>query len=100
MGMAASMGAFLLAGGKKGKRLILPSAKVLLHQVMGGMEGQASDIKIQAEEIIRVKNQINQILSKHTGQNLKKIEKDTDRDFYMSASEAKKYGVVDKVISK
>jgi ATP-dependent Clp protease protease subunit len=100
IGMAASMGAFLLAGGEKGKRYILPNAKVLLHQVMGGMEGQASDIKIQAEEILKVKDQINKILSSHTGQALTKIEKDTDRDFYMNAEEAKKYGVVDKVIRK
>ncbi len=100
IGMAASMGAFLLAGGQKNKRYILPNAKVLLHQVMGGMEGQASDIKIQAEEILRVKEQINKILSEHTGQSLKKIEHDSDRDFYMNADEAKKYGVVDKVIKK
>ncbi len=100
MGMAASMGAFLLAGGKKGKRYILPNAKVLLHQVMGGFEGQATDIKIQAEEVLRVTKQINEILSKHTGQPLKKIEKDTDRDFFMNAREAKKYGVVDRVINK
>lgn len=100
MGMAASMGAFLLAGGAKGKRFMLPNAKVLVHQVMGGFEGQATDIKIQAEEVLRVKDQINKILSKHTGQKLAKIEKDTDRDFYMDAEQAKKYGVVDKVIKK
>lgn len=98
MGMAASMGAFLLAGGAKGKRYALPNAKVLIHQVMGGFEGQAADIKIQAEEILRVKDQINKILAKHTGRPISKIEKDTDRDFYMDAKEALKYGIVDKVI--
>lgn len=98
VGLAASMGAFLLAGGAKGKRLALPNSKVLIHQVMGGYEGQATDIKIQAEEIIRVKEQINKILSDNTGQKLEKIEKDSDRDFYMKASEAKDYGIIDKVI--
>lgn len=98
VGMAASMGAFLLTGGAKSKRYSLPNSKILIHQVMGGFEGQAADVKIQAEEILRVKDQINKILSKHTGQPLKKIEKDTDRDFYMTAVEAKKYGVIDKVI--
>ena len=98
IGMAASMGAFLLAGGKKGKRYSLPNAKILIHQVMGGFEGQAADIKIQAEEILKVKDQINKILAKNTGQPLSKIEKDTDRDFYMRAAEAKKYGIIDKVI--
>lgn len=100
IGMAASMGAFLLSGGAKGKRLALPNAKILLHQVMGGAEGQAADIKIQAEEILKVRDQINNILVKNTGQPLSKIEKDTDRDFYMTADEAKKYGVIDKVITK
>jgi len=98
IGMAASMGAFLLAGGAKDKRFSLPSSKILIHQVMGGFEGQAADVKIQAEEILRVKEQINKILSRHTGQPLSKIEKDTDRDFYMTAEEAKKYGIIDKVI--
>lgn len=98
MGIAASMGAFLLAGGANGKRYALPNAKILLHQVMGGFEGQATDVKIQAEEIIRVKDQINRILAKHTGKPLSKIEKDTDRDFYMTAQEAKNYGIIDKVI--
>lgn len=98
IGMAASMGAFLLTGGAKGSRYILPNAKVLLHQVMGGFEGQATDIKIQAEEILRVKKQINEIIAKHTKQPFSKIEKDTDRDFYMNASEALAYGVVDKII--
>lgn len=98
MGMAASMGSFLLAGGAKGKRYALPNTKILIHQVMGGFEGQAADIKIQAEEILRVKDQMNKLLAKHTGQPLSKIEKDSDRDFYMTALEAKKYGVIDKVI--
>lgn len=98
IGMTASMGAFLLAGGANGKRYSLPNSKILIHQVMGGFEGQAADIKIQAEEILRVKEQINKILSRHTGQPLSKIEKDTDRDFYMTASEAMKYGIIDKVI--
>lgn len=100
IGMAASMGAFLLSGGKKGKRYALPNAKILLHQVMGGFEGQATDIKIQAEEIIKVKEQINKILAKNIGQPLGKIEKDTDRDFYMTANEAMKYGIIDKVIER
>ncbi len=100
MGMAASMGAFLLAGGEKGKRFILPNAKVMLHQVMGGFKGQATDIEIQAEEILRVKKRINEIISENTGQDLKKVERDTERDFYMTSKEAKDYGVVDEIISK
>lgn len=99
IGMAASMGAFLLAGGTHGKRFALPNSKVLIHQVMGGYEGQAADIKIQAEEVLRVKNQVNQILAEKTGQPISKIEKDTDRDFFMNATEAKKYGIVDKIIN-
>jgi ATP-dependent Clp protease protease subunit len=98
IGMAASMGAFLLAGGQYGKRFALPNAKVLIHQIIGGYEGQAADIKIQADEVQRVKNQVNQILAQKTGQPIAKIEKDTDRDFYMTASEAKKYGIIDKII--
>ncbi len=98
MGTAASMGAVLLAAGAKGKRITLPNSEILLHQVMGGAEGQAVDIKIRAEHILRVRDQINQILAKHTGQPLKKIENDTDRDFFMSPEEAKKYGIVDKII--
>lgn len=98
IGLAASMGATLLAAGTKGKRIALPNAEVMLHQVMGGAEGQASDIKIQAEHILKVRERLNDILAKHTGQNLSKIEKDTDRDFYMDAAEAKKYGLVDKII--
>lgn len=98
IGMAASMGAVLLASGKKGKRLSLPNSEIMLHQVMGGAEGQASDIEISAKHILKIKDRLNRILAQHTGQPLKTIEKDTDRDFYMSAEEAKKYGIVDKVI--
>jgi len=98
VGMAASMGAVLLAAGAKGKRFALPNSEILLHQVMGGAEGQAVDIKIRAEHIIKIRDRINMILSKHTGQQLKKIEKDTDRDYFMSAEEAKKYGIVDSII--
>lgn len=99
MGMAASMGAFLLAGGKKGKRFALPNSRVMLHQVAGGTEGQASDIEIQAREILRLKKQMNEILSQNTGQKLDKVEKDTDRDYWMSPDEAKEYGLIDKVLS-
>ncbi len=98
VGMAGSMGAVLLAAGAKGKRLALPNAEIMLHQVMGGAEGQAIDIKIRAEHILKVKERINKILSYHTGQPLDKIDKDTDRDYFMSAEEAKKYGVIDKII--
>lgn len=100
VGMAASMGAFLLAGGAKGKRMSLPNAEILIHQVMGGTEGQASDIKIRAEHILKIKDRLNLLLAKHTGQTIKKIEEDTDRDNFMSADEAKKYGIIDKIISK
>ena len=100
MGMAASMGAFLLASGSKKKRFALPNSKILIHQVMGGVEGQAADIKIQAEEILRVRDQVNKILALHTGKPLSVIEKDTDRDFYMTAQQAKQYGIVDNVIEK
>jgi len=99
VGMAASMGAFLLAGGTKGKRFILPNARVLLHQVAGEIGGQATDIKIQAQEILRLKKLINKILAENTGQPLKRIEKDTERDFYMNAEQAKKYGVVDEILT-
>ncbi|MBM3256103.1 MAG: ATP-dependent Clp endopeptidase proteolytic subunit ClpP [Candidatus Moranbacteria bacterium] len=99
IGMAASMGAVLLSAGKKGKRLVLPNSEIMLHQVMGGAEGQAADIEISARHILKIKERINKILVKHTGQSLKRIEKDTDRDFYMSAEEAKKYGIVDKIIA-
>ncbi|MBU0649247.1 ATP-dependent Clp endopeptidase proteolytic subunit ClpP [Patescibacteria group bacterium] len=98
LGMAASMGAILLAAGKKGKRFVLPNSEVMIHQVMGGMEGQAADIKIRAERILKIKDRLNQILAKHTEQPIKKVEKDTDRDYFMSAEEAVKYGIVDKII--
>lgn len=98
VGVAASMAATLLAGGTKGKRLILPNAEVMIHQVMGGTEGQASDIEINAKHILKIKDRLNKILSGHTGQSLKKVEKDTDRDYYMSAEEAKDYGVVDEIV--
>jgi len=98
VGIAASMGAVLLGAGKKGKRYALPNAEILLHQVMGGAEGQASEIEITARQIIKMKNQLNQILAKHTGQSVAKMEKDTDRDFYLSPEEAKKYGLIDDII--
>ncbi|MBI3120277.1 MAG: ATP-dependent Clp endopeptidase proteolytic subunit ClpP [Candidatus Kerfeldbacteria bacterium] len=98
IGVAASMGATLLASGAKSKRFILPNAEVLIHQVMGGAEGQAADIKIQAEHILRIRDRLNQILSHHTGQPLERIQKDTDRDYYMDAKEAKEYGIVDEMI--
>lgn len=98
IGLSASMGAMILASGAKGKRYALPNAEILLHQVMGGARGQASEIEITAKQIIRIKEEMNKILSKHTGQPLSKISKDTDRDFYLTASEAKEYGVIDKVI--
>ena len=100
LGQAASMGAFLLAGGAKGKRSALPNSRIMIHQPMGGAEGQATDIKIQAEEIIRIKKQLNTILSKITGQTIKKIEADTDRDNYLSAKEAKDYGLIDTILTK
>lgn len=98
IGQAASMGAVLLAAGGEGKRYSLPNSRILIHQPMGGVQGQASDIKIQAEEIIRLRATLNNILSHHTKQDLKRIEKDTDRDFFMSGEEARKYGIVDHVI--
>ena len=100
LGQAASMGAFLLAGGAKGKRSALPNSRIMIHQPMGGAEGQATDIKIQAEEIVRIKKQLNAILSKNTGQTIKKIEADTDRDNYLSASKAKAYGLIDTILTK
>jgi ATP-dependent Clp protease protease subunit len=100
IGMAASMGAVLLAAGAKGKRLALPNSEIMIHQVMGGFEGQAADIKIRSEHILKIKDKLNQILAEHTGQSIAKIEKDTDRDRFMSAEEAKKYGIVDKIIAK
>jgi len=98
VGMAASMGATLLAAGARGKRFALPNSEILLHQVAGGITGQATEIEIGARQILKIKQKLNEILAKHTGQPLKKIGKDTDRDFYLSAEEAKKYGVIDEVI--
>lgn len=98
VGLAASAAALLLAAGGKGKRMILPNAEVMIHQVMGGTEGQATDIDIHAKHILKTKERLNRIMSKHTGQNLARIEKDTDRDNFMSAEEAKAYGIVDKII--
>ncbi|MCK4540022.1 ATP-dependent Clp endopeptidase proteolytic subunit ClpP [Candidatus Parcubacteria bacterium] len=100
MGMAASMGATLLAAGARGKRFALPNSEVMIHQIMGGTEGQASDIKIRAEHILRIRDRLNKILAQHTGQKITAIEKDTDRDRFMTADEAKKYGIIDKVIGK
>ena len=100
MGQAASMGAFLLAGGAKGKRSALPNSRIMIHQPLGGAEGQASDIKILSDEILRLREKLNSILSKNTKQSLKKIEKDTDRNFFMSSDEAKKYGLVDTILDK
>lgn len=98
VGMAASMGAVLLAGGAKGKRFALPNSEILLHQVMGGAEGQASEIEITARQILKIKEKLNHILARHTGQKIDKIEKDTDRDFYLTPIEAKEYGLIDEVI--
>ncbi len=100
MGMAASMGAFILAAGTKGKRFILPNAEVMIHQPLGQAAGQASDITIMAEHILRLKKNLNEILAEKTGQPLDVIEKDTDRDFWMSADQAVKYGIVDKIMEK
>ncbi len=97
-GLAGSMGAVLLASGQKGKRYALPNTEVLLHQVAGGATGKAAEIEITARQIIKIKDRLNRILSRHSGQNLKKVEKDTERDFYLSAEEAKKYGLIDEVI--
>ena len=97
-GLAGSMGAVLLAAGEKGKRFALPNTEVLLHQIAGGVVGQAVEIEITARQIIKIKNKLNKIIAKHTGQSLKKVEKDTDRDFYLSAQEAKEYGIIDEVI--
>ena len=98
IGRAASMGAFLLAAGEKGKRFSLPNSDIMIHQPLGGMQGQAEDIRIHAEKIVQTRELINRILSERTGQTLKKIAKDTDRDFFMTAAEAKKYGIIDEVI--
>lgn len=99
LGFAASMGAFLLAAGAKGKRYSLPNSKIMIHQVLGGARGQATDIEIQARDILRTKAQMNRILAERTGQTLEKIQQDTERDYYMTADEAKDYGLVDQVIA-
>jgi len=98
IGLAASMGATLLAAGNKGKRFALPNSEILLHQVMGGVTGEAVEIEITAKQIVKIKDKLNKILAKHTGQPLERIERDTDRDFYLSAEEAKEYGIIDEVI--
>ena len=100
LGQAASMGAFLLCSGTKGKRMALPHSRVLIHQPLGGAQGQATDIEIQAQEILRIKKSLNEIMASNTGQSIKKIEKDTDRDYIMTPQEALEYGMIDKVITK
>lgn len=100
IGMAASMGAFLLAAGQKGKRYALPNSEVMIHQPLGGAEGQASDIEIRAKRILKLRDKLNTILAERTGQTLKRIEKDTDRDYFMTAKESTDYGIVDKVLEK
>jgi len=99
IGQAASMGALLLTAGAKGKRFALPNARIMIHQPMGGAQGQATDIKIQATEILRMKDTLNEILSLHTGQDIEKISEDTDRDFFMSAEQATEYGIIDRVVA-
>jgi ATP-dependent Clp protease protease subunit len=99
IGMSASMASTLLAAGEKGKRLALPNSEVMIHQIMGGAEGQASDVKIRAEHILKTRDKMNKILAKHTGQKMSVIEKDTDRDFFMTPKEAKAYGIIDKIIT-
>ncbi len=100
VGMAASMGALLLAAGAKGKRFSLPNSEILIHQVMGGAEGQATDVKIRAERILKMRDRLNKILAKHSGQKISQIEKDTERDNFMTPDVARKYGLIDKIISK
>lgn len=100
MGMAASMGAFLLAAGAKGKRFSLPNAKIMIHQPLGGAQGQATDIEIHAREILKTREQLNKILAERTGQSLEKVQNDTERDYFMSAPDAAEYGLIDQVISK
>lgn len=100
VGIAASMGAMLLSAGAKGKRFALPNSEVMIHQVMGGAEGQASDIAINAKHILRTKDTLNKILAKNTGKSIAQVEKDSDRDYYMTAEEAKKYGIIDDIVSK
>jgi len=99
IGQAASMGALLLLAGAKGKRQALPNARIMIHQPMGGTQGQATDIEIQANEILRMKAKLNEIISKHTGQSLERVEKDTDRDYFMGSAEARAYGIVDEVVA-
>jgi ATP-dependent Clp protease protease subunit len=99
MGQAASMGALLLAAGAKGKRYALPHSRIMIHQPLGGMQGQATDIDIHAKEILKTRDTLNDILAKHTGQDIEKIRKDTERDFFMGSEEAKEYGIVDKIIT-
>ncbi len=100
IGMSASMAAVLLAAGAKGKRFVLPNSEVMIHQIMGGVEGQATDVEIGAKRIVKLKRRLNEILMQHTGQQLEKVEKDTDRDYFMSPEEAVKYGIADKIIEK
>ncbi len=100
MGQATSMGALILAAGAKGKRYALPNARIMIHQPLGGVQGQATDIDIQAKEILKIKKRIQQILARHTGQPLEKIQQDTERDFYMDGEEALRYGIIDKIITK
>ena len=100
VGMAASMAAFLLSSGEKGKRYVLPNSEVMIHQPLGGAEGQATEIKIAAERILKLKDKMNRLLSKNTGQNLKKVEEDTERDYFLDAEDAVKYGIVDKILEK
>ena len=100
IGLAASMGAFLLAAGEKGKRMALPNARIMIHQPLGGAQGQATDIEIHAREILRTREQLNRILAERTGQPLEKIQNDTERDFFMSASESKAYGIIDQVLDR
>ena len=99
VGQAASMGALLLAAGTKGKRFALPNARIMIHQPLGGAQGQATDIKIQAQEILRMKDTLNNILADHTGQKIEKVAEDTERDFFMSASQSMEYGIVDRVVA-
>jgi len=100
LGQAASMGAFLLTAGTKGKRFALPNARVMIHQPMGGFQGQATEIDIHAREILKIRERLNEIMAKHTGQSLEKISQDTERDYFMSAEEAKRYGLIDEVITR
>lgn len=100
IGQAASAASVILAAGTKGKRFALPHSRVLIHQVMGGMEGQATDVEIQTREMLRIRTMLDQVLAKHTGQKIEKIHKDTERDFFMTAQEAKKYGIIDEIIEK